>query len=454
MKKIKLIYPTFIVAALALCMILASSCRKNLLDQTPTVNPSPSTFWKTESDATSGLLGLYAAIRPCFDRDYYFDGQAEYFRCRGNSTTAGNLRLGDAYQSSSTANMFGPTAYGQYFDNMYKYLYGAVDRANYVIDNVTKMQASSPTLATSAILQTIQGEARLLRGLAYFKLISMWGDVPYYTLSPTTNADLASLGRTPIGKVKDSILADYTYAFNNLPKTAPALGRASKVAALALRGKLQLYWGSWNKYGWPELEGFTPNGATATAAFTAAAADFKSVANDYALTLYLGGDPGQIDALGKADILPNYFTLFTPKANNNNPEMLMVFTHGGTGTNQGEELMRDFAGRSHEGSQCWVAPRYEIADRYQSTVTGDFVAPLIPMNPTVPAAGNVARTTPGSAVESNGSTFCMIGGAGNFPSKMARTKSRPDIDAITLVGVTPYSTLGAGASAMEGSCLR
>jgi len=45
-----------------------------------------------------------------------------------------------------------------------------------------------------------------------------------------------------------------------------------------------------------------------------------------------------------------------------------------------------------------------------------------------------------SAVESNGSTFCMIGGAGNLPSKMARTKSRPDIDAITWVGVTPYST--------------
>jgi hypothetical protein len=75
--------------------------------------------------------------------------------------------------------------------------------------------------------------------------------------------------------------------------------------------------------------------------------------------------------------------------------MIMVFTHGGTGTGQGEELMRDFAGRSHEGSQCWVSPRYEIADRYQSLTTGDFAAPLIPMNPSSDAA---ARTTPNSAV--------------------------------------------------------
>jgi len=37
----------------------------------------------------------------------------------------------------------------------------------------------------------------------------------------------------------------------------------------------------------------------------------------------------------------------------------------------------------------------------------------------------------------------MIGGAGSLPSKMALTKSRPDIEAITAVGVTPYSTLGA-----------
>ena len=393
MKKIKPISTIFIITALALCIILPVSCRKGLLDQTPTTNPSPSTFWKTESDATSGLLGLYASIRPCFDRDYYFDGQSEYFRCRGTSTTSGNLRLGDAYNGGN----YNPSGYGDNFDKMYRYLYGAVDRANYVIDNVTKMQASGGALATSTILQTIQGEARLLRGLAYFKLISMWGDVPYYTVSPTTNSDVASLPRTPIGQVKDSILADYTYAFNNLPTVASELGRASKVAALALRGKLQLYWGSWNKNGWPELEGFTPSGAESTTAFTAAAADFDSVINKYGLTLYMSGDPGQIDALGKADVLPNYFTLFTPKANGN-PEMLMVFTHGGTGTSQGEELMRDFSGRSHEGSQCWVSPRYEIADRYQSTITGDFVAPLIPMNPTVPATGNVARTMPGSAV--------------------------------------------------------
>jgi hypothetical protein len=394
MKKIKIISKTGTAAALAICMLVQTSCRKDLLDQTPTVDLAADVFWKTEADATAGLMGLYASARPCWDRDYYFDGQAEYVRARGVSSTSGNLRLGDAYHSTATAGQYGPTNYGSYFDKMYMYLYGVVNRANYVLFNVAKMQTEGTT-ASATVLETIKGEARLLRGMAYFKLITMWGDVPYFTDVVYDNSAVAQVSRMPIGQVKDSIMADFTAAFEKLPVKASQLGRVSKPAALSFRGKLQLYWASWNKNGWPELEGFKPSAAAATAAFTAAAADFKSVINDYGLTLYMNGDPGSIDVSGKADILPNYYTLFTPKANASNPEMIMVFTHGGTGTSQGEELMRDFAGRSHEGSQAWVSPRYELADRYQSTLTGDFVTPLTPMNPTVNLN---ARTTANSAV--------------------------------------------------------
>ncbi|MBS1605380.1 MAG: RagB/SusD family nutrient uptake outer membrane protein [Bacteroidetes bacterium] len=398
MKRYKIISPLVTLALLAVCGILPVACHKNLLNQPATTQPSPATFWKTEQDATEALQGLYASIRPCFDRDYYLDGQSEYFRCRGTSTTSGNLRLGDAYNGGN----YNPSGYAASFDKMYMYLYGAIDNANYVIANVQRMQSTSTVFASSKVLSTIVAESRLLRGLAYFRLISMWGDVPYYTFAPTTNDQVQSLSRMPIKQIKDSILADYTYAYNNLPDPGKTdLGRASKVAALALRGKLYLYWGSWNKYGWPELEGFTPSTTDATAAFTAAAADLHSVSYDFpVVTLYLNGDPGQTDSLGHADVLPNYFNLFMPKANGN-PEMLLVFTHGGTGTAQGEELMRDFAGRSHEGSQCWVSPRYELADRYQLISTGDFAPKLKPMNPTVPANGNVARTTLNSAVNPN-----------------------------------------------------
>ena len=364
------------------------SCTKDLLDQVPTTDLGAAAFWQTEADATTALMGAYSAIRPLFDRDYYFDGHGEYVRTRGTSTTNGNLRLGDAYNGGN----YTPSGYGASFDKYYRYLYGGVTRANYVIENVKKMLPTASATSKPG-LETVIGEARLLRGMVYFRLISMWGDVPYFGNVIYSNDEVASMARTPITQVKDSIMADFTYAFEKLPVKASALGRAGKPAALAFRGKMNLFWACWNKFGWPELDTFTPDAAAATTAYTAAAADFKSVIQDYGLTLFRNGEPGEWGTMGNADVLPNYFYLFLPIANGD-PEMIMTFTHGGTGTGQGEELMRDVAGRTHEGSQCWVFPFYEIADRYQSTVTGDFAEKLIPTNPST--AG--ARTKLNSAV--------------------------------------------------------
>ncbi len=393
MKKITSGILTIIVGA-GICFFPVS-CTKDLLDQTPTVDLGASEFWQTEADATYALMGAYSSIRPVFDRDYYYDGQGEYVRVRSgtNSTLNNDLRLGDAYRTDPAG--YNPSGYGNGFDKMYRYLYGGVHRTNYVIENVKKML---PTAKPSSVasLEAIIGEARLLRGMVYFRLISMWGDVPYIGKVIHDNSEVANLERTPIDQVKDSIMADFTYAFEKLPVKGSAVGRAGKPAALAFRGKLQLYWACWNKFGWPELDTFTPSASEAETAYRGAAADFKAVIDNYGLKLFRNGEPGEWGTLGNAEILPNYYYMFIPSTGNPNAdgEMIMVFTHGGTGTAQGEELMRDVAGRSHEGSQCWVHPRYEIADRYQSTVTGDFLPPMTPMNP----ATSGARTAPNSAV--------------------------------------------------------
>lgn len=379
------------VAFFAGLMLFAGSCTEDLLDQPSTVQLPATAFWQTENDATTALMGAYANIRPLFDRDYYFDGQGEYVRVRGTSTTSGNLQRGDAYNGGN----YNPSGYGASFDKYLRYLYGGVNRANYVIENVTKML---PNASASSLpgLEAIIGEARLLRGMVYFRMISMWGDVQYFSKIITDNSEVEELPRMPIGQVKDSIMADFTYAFEKLPEKGSAIGRAGKPAALAFRGKLQLYWASWNNFGWPELDTFTPSMSEANAAYAGAAADFKAVIENYGLNLFRNGEPGEWGTLGNADVLPNYYYMFIPSTGNPNAdgEMIMVFTHGGTGTGQGEELMRDFAGRSHEGSQCWVHPRYEIADRYQSTITGDFMEPMTPMTPTTSGA----RTAPNSTL--------------------------------------------------------
>ena len=99
--------------------------------------------------------------------------------------------------------------------------------------------------------------------------------------------------------------------------------------------------------------------------------------------------------MGNAEILPNYFYLFTSLYGNANTEgeKIMVFTHGGTGTGQGDHMMWNFGGRNQEFAQHFVHPRYEIADRYQLTTTGDFAPKLIPTNPSVAGARTKLNST-------------------------------------------------------------
>jgi len=385
----KITFKPLVLLIFAALTLLPTACHDDLLSQKPTTDLGTDQFWKTEADATIALMGAYSAVRPVFDRDYYFDGQAEYTRVNGTSTTANNINLGDPYNGGN----YNPSDYAGSFDKYFRFLYGAVNRTNYVIANVNKMlETAAPS--SVANLEAIAGEARLLRGMVYFRLISMWGDVPYFeneVSDLSENIGFYAVSRMPLAQVKDHILDDFTYAFQKLPTVKPTGGRASKAAALAFRGKLQLYWASWNKNGWPELSGFTPDQVAANTAYAAAAADLKAVV-DYGSPLFRGGDPGQIDALGKADILPNYFYLFMPGANND-PELIMSLNHGGTNTGQGEELMRDFQGRSQESSQTWVVPRYALADRYQLTTTGDFAPPLVPMNPSTAGARTALNST-------------------------------------------------------------
>ena len=156
MKKIKLSSKILFIIVTTGLMVFQSSCKKDLLNQDPTTVLATDAFWKTEDDATIALMGAYAATRAVFDRDYYFDGNGEYTRVRGTSGTNGNILRGDAFQGQN----YGPANYGN-FDKYYRYLYGAVNRTNYVIENVNKRMIPTAKGESLTKLEAIVGEARL-----------------------------------------------------------------------------------------------------------------------------------------------------------------------------------------------------------------------------------------------------------------------------------------------------
>ena len=370
---------------LLLAVLTLVSCRQDLLEQDPTDQLSSSQYWKNESDAQSALAGLVSDTRYLFNRDYYLDGMGEYVKMRGNSFLDNNGNNGRAYMGRWD---YLPWGFGGWFDNMFKYCYGAVNRANYVIENVTRMRDQASGSSRDA-LNTIIAECKLMRALVYFRLITWWGDVPYVDWNVKSNDEVASLPRTPIADIYSHLISDLDEVVAALPVKAAVRGRYSKPAAIALRGKIHLYWACWNHFGWPELDTFTPSEAEAQAAYKAAREDFRAVIEDYGLDLFRGGEPGVCDEPAEVwpagtTNLPNYYYLFLPSANGD-PEFVFTFEHGGTSTAQGEQLMRDMAGRTVQYSQSWVNPRANIADRYQSTVTGDFCPPMKRMSPSATA---------------------------------------------------------------------
>jgi len=395
------IYKSLVCFFVGSLLLSISSCVKDLLEQPATTELDLTAYWQTEADAEGGVLAMYNNIRNVFHKDYFFDGQGDYVRVRGMSSisSVGTLGNGGAYWTGSTLGHYSPSSYGSNFDNMFRALYAGVNRANYVIDNVTAMLPRLPAAQES--LESKIAEARLMRALVYFRLICMWGDVPYIDKIVVSNDEVINIPRTPIEEVKNHILADLDYAIEKLPsaRTPSQRERVAKPAALALRGKVNLFWGSWNKNGWPELDTFTPNAGKAQEAFRDAAEDFRKVINGYGLTLYKNGAPGEIDALGKAEKLPNYFSLFLPTSNKDN-ETLLGFTHGGRGTGLSDKLMRDIGPRATESSEVNVSPLYWLADRYQSTITGDFLPQMTQLSTRTsdPTYAADARTRPNSAL--------------------------------------------------------
>lgn len=341
-----------------------TSCVDDLLNRPATTEVSSDLFWKSTDDALSSTYGVYNAVRDLYRTDYYYDGQGEFQNTRGKS-------IGDIGNGNWSPAGWVTSGFSSMWNNAYK----VINRANFTIQNVEKMIEAENNASTKASLERINAENYFLRALAYFRLIENWGDVPYYRHVLSGDAEACSLERISIATIKDDILKDLEYAAEKLPATAIGDnegGRATQVAALAFKGKIELYWASWKNFGWPELKGFTQDAGEAQTYYKLAAEDFKKVIYNYNLELFGNGDPGAYQT-------PNYWRLFQFD-NEACSEIIFALQYGGPKFDQGESLTRDFGTRSTANAQCWIMPNNRLVDRYQSTITGDYLPEVVLSN--------------------------------------------------------------------------
>jgi len=171
-----------------------------------------------------------------------FEGvlNAAYFYQLGSVTpmaVMGDFRADNAFMFEAPYTAFDQfnadltTMEDQFFGPFYTALYKSILSANNVIENST-----NPTHV---------GEAKFLRALSYFKLVTVFGDVPVNLSAAPSTSDTSILARQSVSSVYSTvIIPDLQDAISAL-EVEINNGRASRLAAQALLGKAYVYQGDY-----------------------------------------------------------------------------------------------------------------------------------------------------------------------------------------------------------------
>lgn len=306
------------IAGLIIIAIMTGACES--LDYTPGDQMSGQTFWRTEEHARQAAVGLYAAMKAdwCFGLEFTFDMCSDI---ADGTTPWADISRGDSFTSNSSG-----------VQNHWQYLYELVHRCNTVIRNVAEMPISQETI------DRVTGEAKFLRAMAYFRMLNCWGGVPYYDETCDINEQFANLNapRSSAEEIRLHIIADLTDAIGKLPVSwdTSDLGRATKGAAYALRGKVYLFNKQWNE----------------------AVADFEEIVydktNNYGYSLH-----------------PDYNELFRLYNGNHSPEMIFsIQSIDGNTAGYALNIVGYFGNKSTMrliASNC-IVPSTTLVDMYEN----------------------------------------------------------------------------------------
>jgi len=125
----------------------------------------------------------------------------------------------------------------QFFGPFYTAAYKSILSANIVIENSQNA--------------TDVGEAKFLRALSYFKLVRMFGEVPINLAASPSLSDPSILVRRPVNDVYAVIIDDLNDAISALDNSGISSGRANKLAAQALLGKVYMQQGEFGSAAGP-----------------------------------------------------------------------------------------------------------------------------------------------------------------------------------------------------------
>ena len=192
-------------------------------------------YYESEADIVATLNGVYTSLTQS-----YIANNIHYF----SDIRAHATKVIDSGQNSGIPYQFYNytlTEENSYVFNRYSQLYKLIARANNLFAHLDDVSYADPTSR-----EMYEAEAKFLRALAYFYLVTEWGDVPLVLRELEDVDDVkANNYRQPKANVYAAIFDDLKCVVDSpLPDVQPAsqCGKVSKTAAWALWGKALLHY--------------------------------------------------------------------------------------------------------------------------------------------------------------------------------------------------------------------
>ncbi|MFS4456140.1 RagB/SusD family nutrient uptake outer membrane protein [Maribacter sp. 2304DJ31-5] len=224
------------VNVLAVSVLFVSGCNdEEFLDTAPLDTTTSASFFLTEEDAVRSINTAYDPMQNYWY--YNFSVPVTYNILSGDAIKGGNS-LEDQGEYNQFANFGLITSDNSRLQNMWELMFIGVNRSNLVLANVPNIEDMS-----EAIRSRILAEARFLRGLHYFNIVTMFGRAPL--LTEPASLDNLDQPLATSAEIYAQIEADFTAAADVLPDSHDAsnIGRATKGAANAFLAKARIFQG-------------------------------------------------------------------------------------------------------------------------------------------------------------------------------------------------------------------
>jgi starch-binding outer membrane protein, SusD/RagB family len=215
-----------------------TSCTKEL-EQTPH-QIYYDNFYQSEEDALSAVNAVYDVLGSVNQYSSYL----WLIQDIGSDDCNARATLNDPNLHEFNSYAIQPT--NNYLARIWQGSYLGISRANVVLEKVPSINMDT------AVKERILGEAMFLRGLFYFNLVRLFGDVPL-VLAPVSsdlNPEEIYPFRAPVNDVYNQVIEDFTLAAEKLPvryTNSNDKGRATRGAALGILSKVYLTTKDWTK---------------------------------------------------------------------------------------------------------------------------------------------------------------------------------------------------------------